>query len=57
MVCFLQIDNEHIERVQATKFLGIHIDEHLTWEHHISHCKKNVSQGVYAINMSKHILG
>ena len=54
---FLHIDNEHIERVQSTKFLGIHIDEHLIWEHHINHCKKKVSQGVYAINMSKHILG
>ena len=37
---FLHIDNEHLERVQATTFLGIHIDEHLTWEHHIDHCKK-----------------
>ena len=54
---FLHIDNEHLERVQVTKCIGIHIDEHLTWEHHINHCKKNVSQGVYAINMSKHILG
>ena len=53
---FLHIDNEHIERVQATKFLGIHIDEHITWEHHINHCKKKLSQGVYAINKSKHIL-
>ena len=54
---FLHIDNEHLERVKAAKFLEIHIDEHLTWEHHVNHRKKKVSQGVYAINMSKHILG
>ena len=52
---FLHIDNEHREQTQATKFLGIHIDEHLTCEHHINHCKKKVSQVFYAINVSKHI--
>ena len=39
-----------------TKFLGLYIDEHLTWQHHIDHCKKKASSGVYAINMCKHIL-
>ena len=38
-------------------YLGIHIDEHLTWEHHINYCKKKVFQWVYEIIMSKHILG
>ena len=40
-----------IELVQVTKFLGLYIDEHLTWQHHIDHCKKKASSGVYAINM------
>ena len=46
---FVHIDNEHLERVQATKFIGIHIDEHFTSEYHINHCKK----GICAIIMSK----
>ena len=37
---FLHIDNTPLERVNTTKFLGVFIDEHFTWEHHINHCKK-----------------
>ena len=53
---YLCIETEPIELVQVTKFLGLYIDEHLTWQHHIDHCKKKASSGVYAINMCKHIL-
>ena len=52
----LCIETEPIELVQVTKFLGLYIDEHLTWQHHIDHCKTKASCGVYAINMCKHIL-
>ena len=52
----LHIDNEHLERVNSTKFLGIHIDSHLTWEDHIEHCRSKLSSGIYAIHMSKHFL-
>ena len=52
----LLIDDEKLERVHCTKFLGLFIDEHFIWDHHIEHCKKKVSRGVYAINMSKHLL-
>ena len=45
------IDDEKLERVHCTKFLGLFIDEHFIWDHHIEHCKKKVSRGVYAINM------
>ena len=38
----LIIENEPLERVQMTKFLGVKIDEHLTWEHHINHCVKSI---------------
>ena len=53
---FLHIDNEHLERVNSTKSLGIHIDSHLTWEDHIEHCRSKLSSGIYTINMSKHLL-
>ena len=48
----LLIDDEKLERVHCTKFLG----EHFILDHHIEHCKKKISRGVYAINMSKHLL-
>ena len=50
------MDGQILERVKTTKFLGLHFDEHFSWEYHIAHCKKKVSQGVFTINMSKHIL-
>ncbi len=52
----LVIDKEKLECVTNTKFLGIFIDEHMTWEYHIKHCQKKISSGVYAINISKHVL-
>ena len=52
----LKIDSVPLERVNTTKFLGIYIDEHLTWESHIKYCMKKISSGTYAINMSKHVL-
>ena len=34
-----------IERVKFTKFLGVIIDEKLTWTHHISYIKNKISKG------------
>ena len=34
-----------IERVKLTKFLGVIIDEKLTWTHHISYIKNKISKG------------
>ena len=36
-------------QVRCTKFLGLHIDDHLEWDIHINHCKSKVS-------MAKNIL-
>jgi hypothetical protein len=36
----LTLNDEDLERVQNTKFLGLYIDEHLQWDSHISHCIK-----------------
>ncbi len=32
------------------------IDEYMSWQDHINHCKCKVSSGLYALNSSKHIL-
>ena len=52
----LMFNNEQLERVSHTKFLGLYIDEYLQWNHHISHCAKKISSGLYAINSAKHTL-
>jgi len=50
------INNEIIKQTKTVKFLGITIDEGLTWKQHISICKKRASSGLYALNAAKHIL-
>ena len=47
------LDQTNLERVQKTKFLGVTIDENLTWKNHIDNISKNVSKGVGIINKLK----
>ena len=49
-------DNVLLERVNNTKYLGLYTDVHLTWEHHVNHCKNRATSNVFAWNSSKHIL-
>ena len=44
----LYIDNEVLEKVPVTKFLGVYIDENLDWTEHIDFVKKKISGGIYA---------
>ena len=46
----LSIDGKIIERVDHTKFLGIYIDQNLSWQVHIDYCRKKIASGVYALN-------
>ena len=45
-----------IKNVSNFKFLGIIIDDKLTWNKHIEHVHKKVSSGLYAIRMLKKLL-
>ena len=40
----IEIDNKNIEKVEVTKFLGILIDNNLSWKAHTSHITKIVSK-------------
>jgi hypothetical protein len=42
----LKIDNMHITRVGHTKFLGVVINEKLTWDNHISLVSNKVSKSI-----------
>ncbi len=42
--CNIMIDNETITRVSNTKFLGVIIDETMSWKYHIDHICNKVSK-------------
>ena len=49
----ISMANQEIERVTAFKFLGIIIDERLTWKAHIESLNKKLSSGLYALRNTK----
>ena len=50
------VGTETVERVDCFKFLGILIDEELSWQKHVEQCRKKIACGVYALNMAKNYL-
>ena len=58
----IYIDHQKIEKIgnsqetKSFKFLGIHIDESLTWKHHISNLCKKIAHANYIINKVKNLL-
>ena len=41
---------------KAAKFLGIFIDEYLTWQYHVSHVNSKVTRSLFEIKQVKHFL-
>ena len=52
----LEIDGVAINRVNENKFLGVIIDDKLSWKQHITHVKLKVSRSIAVINKAKHFL-
>ena len=52
----LDIDNFEIVRESVTKFLGIFIDENLTWKYHIEHVCNKVSKSIGIMYKSRNLL-
>ena len=48
------LDSVSLERVESTKFLGIIIDENLTWKKHIDVISKTISRNVGMLTKMKH---
>ena len=40
----IKIDNQEIEQVKHTKFLGLHIDNELSWKYHIEQVASKISK-------------
>ena len=49
----LTINSIHIERVNNFKFLGLQINEHLTWADHVNHVSLKISRAIGILNKIK----
>ena len=52
----IQIDNNAIERVKETVFLGVILDEHLSWKPHILSVSRKISKSIGIIYKSSFCL-
>ena len=52
----IQIDNNIIERVKETVFLGVILDEHLSWKPHILSLSRKISESIGIIYKSSFCL-
>ena len=48
------LDDVSLERVNSTKFLGVIIDENLTWKNHIDAISKTMSRNIGMLCKLKH---
>ncbi len=58
----ITINNQSITRIgkncneKSIKFLGVHLDENLTWNEHINYISKKISQSLFAMYRVKYAL-
>ena len=50
------LDGTKLDRVKTTKFLGVIIDENMTWKHHIDGISKTISRNIGVMNKLKHFV-
>ena len=46
----ITLDNIAVQQVEVTKFLGVLLDQHLSWKYHINHVTKKVSKTIGIIH-------
>jgi len=52
----IMIDKQSLSQVQITKFLGVTVDEKLTWNQHINNTRTKSARTIGVINKLKHFL-
>ena len=50
------ISDKEVSRVSAAKYLGVHIDDKLNWQLHLSHVLTKIKQGLGALRKIKHVI-
>ena len=53
----IHIDDSPIQRIRECKFLGIIIDENLSWRSHIAYLKKKLAKSLGILNKARQSLG
>ena len=54
--CEILLDNVNINRTNEAKFLGVIIDEHLSWKSHITYIKGKIAKNIGIMNRLKFLL-
>jgi len=52
----LSIEHSEISQVKSAKFLGVHVDEHLTWNVHIHNIEKKIAKNVGIMTKISYLL-
>ena len=52
----ININGDEIKQVNFTKFLGIYIDEHLSWAQHVNYLSTKIARNVGILSKLKHFL-
>ena len=52
----ITLDNIPVQQVEVTKFLGVLLDQHLSWKYHINHDAKKVSKTIGIISKAPFFL-
>ena len=52
----VKLDGVSLNRVSSTKFLGVIIDENLTWKNHIDAISKTISRNIGMLTKLKHFV-
>ena len=53
---FVSLNNMTIENTNTTKFLGLHLDENMSFKNHISEISKKVIKGIYLLKRASKVL-
>ena len=52
----IKLDNQLLEQKDSTKYLGLHIDSHLTWKPHIEHITKKIKRCIGIISKIRYFV-